>query len=62
MSESLAAFLGGFVGGGLVGLWHSWQRVLLLKQVAASTEALIAEHDVLVRGLIERIRELEEGP
>jgi hypothetical protein len=59
MSASIAALLGGMAGGFIVGLWHGWQRDKAVQLISAGIAGLQAEHDEVVRGLIERIKELE---
>lgn len=60
MSSSIAALIGGMVGGFIVGLWHGWRYDLAMREAAAGIAALQAEHDHVVRGLIERIRQMED--
>jgi len=59
LQEGLWFVIGGGLGACLTGLLLNRRYGQVLKMIDAQLKAIIAEHDEIVRGLIERIRGME---
>lgn len=53
---ALWAFLGGLIGGVLVSTYYEIKLANLHRVIAAQVNGLVAHHDAIVTGLIERIK------
>lgn len=60
MTASIAALIGGMVGGLLIGMWHGRRFDWMVESYQHSMLELIVSNDQVVRGFIERIKQLEE--